>query len=141
MRVSRRVAVDDVAGYELTGPLGTARLAWHGPRLVAETLCGTTYDPPIPLLDARLPQTPVVWSGTVMAPSTASDAKATLIHVATDTMFASRKTEAVETVLKLQAGRQLIELDSWFVDGVGLVKQEERTNDVETVRMSMTGGP
>jgi len=141
MRVSRRIAVDDVSGYELTGPLGTARLAWNGPRLMAETLCGTTYDPPIPLLDARLPQKPLVWSGVVMAPAAVSEAGATLTHLATDIMFASRKDAAVETILKLQAGRRRIELDSWFVDGVGLVKQEERTDDVETVRMSMTGGP
>ena len=141
VRVNRRIAVDDVSGYELTGPLGTARLAWHGPRLVAETLCGTTYDPPVPLLDARLPQAPLLWNGTVAAPASVSEANATLTQVATDTIFASRKTAAVETVLKLQAGRRRIELDSWFVDGVGLVKQEERTDDEEAVRMSMTGGP
>jgi len=141
MRVNRRVAVSDVNGYELVGPLGTARLAWRGPKLVAETLSGTTYDPPIPLLDARLPQAPLSWRGTVTAPAAVSSAGATLTHVLTDWTFASRKMAAVETILKLQAGRRRIELDSWFIDGVGLVQQEERSGDVEPVRITMTGGP
>jgi hypothetical protein len=141
MKVSRQLAVDGVSGYELTGPLGTARLAWHGPRLVAETLGGTHYDPPIPLLDARQPKSPIEWTGTVVAPATTCGATALLTHKSAEIQFASRTTPAVETVLELHAGKHRIELDSWFVDGVGLVKQQERTDEVETARLSMTGGP
>lgn len=141
MRVVRRLAVDGVEGYELAGPLGVSRLAWNGQRLVADCLCGTRYDPPIPLLDARLPSTPVAWRGAVQSPAASMPGQASLTHFAKDTMFGSRKTAAVETVLELQTGRRRMELDSWFVDGAGLVKQEERTDDVETVRLTMTGGP
>ena len=141
MRVSRRIAVDGVEGYELTGPLGTARLAWHGTRLVAQALGGTTYDPPIPLLDSRLPQAPVEWRGTVTAPVGICDGAAKLRHYADHTQFASKQTPAIETVLELQAGKRRIELRSWFIYGVGLAKQEEHTGDVQTVRLSMTGGP
>jgi len=141
MRVARKVSVDDVPGYELTGPLGTARLAWHGPRLVAETLGSTTYAPPIPLLDARIPPGDVLWSGFVMADGAVNDGHATLTHKTAETPFASHKVPAVETILDLRVGKRRIELDSWFVDGVGLIKQEEHVDDVETVRISMTTGP
>ncbi|MHB8635649.1 MAG: hypothetical protein ACYC96_04155 [Fimbriimonadaceae bacterium] len=141
MRVNRRIAVDDVSGYEVTGPLGVDRLAWRGPQLIAETLCNTTFNPPIPLLDSRLPRSPVLWSGAVTAPASVVHATGTLTETATDTVFASHKTAAVKSVLQLNLGRRRLELDSWFVAGVGLVKQEERANDVETERVAMTGGP
>lgn len=140
MRASRRVAVDDVSGFELVGPLGTARLAWHGTRLVADSLCGTRYDPPLPLVDAAATSTTFQWSGTVASPTTRTPGHGTITLKTSQAPFASRVMPAVESIVQLQTGRHRYELDSWFVDGIGLVRQEERIDDIQSVSLQMTGG-
>ena len=153
-KVGKKVSVGGVEGRVLTTELGESRLAWNKKRLVASMLANTTFIPPIPLLvEDKIPEKkksreeefvpveelPVKFESL----GKTRNAKATLSQRRTTVQLATGETSVVETVLKVQLDgtkdNVVLELRTWFERGVGIVRQEQRTNRMLVVGIEKVG--
>jgi hypothetical protein len=145
VRVERRVPVGGVLGYELRGATGVSRLAWDGNRLVAAMLPQTRFNPPIPLAvagargEAKNPFRSR-WRGNIEWFGKARSGVATLEQRQDRARLGSAEVPATLTVVRLSADNRTVELSSWFVDGIGLVRQEQRTDGILDVRLEYLRG-
>ncbi len=135
--VGRSVAVGGVRGWELVGDLGTTTLAWSGQTLVASEICGQRFDPPIPLYAPKS----VTWKGTVETAGRTYPGDATLGVSRAKEKFAGKPVTAVTSTLSLTLRKQKVVLTSTFLDGVGLLHQEQRTGDRRDRYMEYLSGP
>ncbi len=150
VKVGKRVSVGGVEGRVLNGDLGESRLAWNKKTLQASMLSNTMFNPPIPILvEDKIPERKKSkdeefiraenWTGHFESYGKSRRATATLSQRRTTITLTSGETNVVETVLRVQlAGSKddiPIEVRTCFERGVGIVKQEQRTN--RTLIMSM----
>jgi hypothetical protein len=137
---TREVAVGDGDGFELSGPMGTSRLGWNGHTLVADEAANAFFSPSIPLLtdDGR---PPAPWAGQIRVNGHTYDAKSDLVQspkpVKMTVSGQNFSTRAAKLTVYLLPNRGKIVLDSWFQPGVGLVQQEQRTNDDLVVQIQL----
>jgi hypothetical protein len=139
--VDRALAVGNGPGFELSGPLGLTRMAWNGRLLVASQLAGTGFKPPIPMLDPSLPEKPVVWNGEIRGPLSSAPAQATLTHEMSTTLLAGVRQPAIKTTLSLKLSGHHLDLLTWWVRGIGIAEQTQRTDGVQDVELSWLSGP
>ena len=154
IKIGKKISVGGVEGRVLTGDLGESRLAWNNKRLVASMMANTMFNPPIPLLaEDKIPDkkksreeefVPAVeWSGSFESLGKTRKAKATLSQRRTTIQLTSGDTSVVETVLKVQIDGVKddvpLELRTWFERGVGIVRQEQRTNRMLIVGIDRIG--
>lgn len=132
-----RVPVGQVEGFELVGGMGVSRLAWQGDTLLASELAGQRFHPPIPLLAP----TALDWTGTWESGGKAKPANAKFSWKPTETTVSGRKTKALESVLKFVANGRTTVLTTWFVEGIGIYRQEQRTDDRRDRRLDYLSGP
>lgn len=144
-KVERRVPVGGVMGYELRGTMGASRLAWDRRRLVASMLPHTRFNPPLPLAvagakgDAKKPFR-AAWRGNVEWFGKARPATATLEQVSDRVRIGSTEVPATLSTVRLTTEDRNVELQSWFVDGLGLVRQDQRTDGILDVRLEYLRG-
>jgi hypothetical protein len=136
-KVVGRAAVGSESGYEIRSPLGSSRLAWQGDRLVASQLAGTRYDPPMPLLAPD--GTP--WSGTVHGTGRAGRARASVARETATEETDGRKRSVTVSTVTIKADGWEAQVTTWFVAGVGAVRQEQRTDGRLDVRAELIAGP
>lgn len=141
MEVSRKLSVAGVEGYELNGPTGLSRLAWSHGRLLASEMAGTYYRPAIVILDPSCPPGAIGWVGDIVGPAGTISASALLFNKAVQWPWGGRSVAAIETTLQIDADRRHVAVVSHYVDGVGLVGQDQRTNGLQDVALEMTAGP
>lgn len=145
VRVQRRVPVGDALGYELTGTMGTSRVAWRGNELVASMLSQTRFNPPLRLAvagakgQAKNPYK-AAWKGNVEWFGKARSGVAVLQQSADRVRIGSAEVPATLSVVRLATDNRTVELSSWFVDGIGLVRQEQRTDGILDVRLEYLRG-
>jgi hypothetical protein len=141
VRVVRRLPVAGVRGAELTGPLGSARLAWKDGVLLADATSHGRFSPPLPLLaeDGKAR----TWHGRLETLGREQPASAKLVHTKETLRLGSRRvaTTLAKLTMELPASKGLIELDSWYQPGVGLVQQEQRTNGRRVLQLQLLSGP
>lgn len=136
-KVVRELSVANTRGYEISGPLGTSRLAWTKRGLVAEKLNNSQFVPPILLLSSGDTGAGVVWSGTVTNVDRSQNATAVLRQgTDNETTVGLEKLRATRSVLTLRLGKSDVELISWFVPERGIVMQEQRTDNRLLVRLT-----
>ena len=143
IKVGKKISVGGVEGRVLTGELGESRMAWDKKRLIASMMANTSFNPPIPLLvEDKIPdkkksreeefvpveELPITFESL----GKIRKAKATLSQRRTTLQLTTGETQVVETVLKVQIDGVKddvpLELRTWFERGVGIVRQEQRTN-------------
>jgi hypothetical protein len=139
VRISREVPVAGAPGFELTGPLGTSRLAWKDGMLLAASTTNARFHPPVPLVtvDGKARD----WRGEIEVRGYTSEAVGRLVQEDVDLDLNGKKVPTRMSTLSVTLPRGEIELISWFQRGVGMVQQEQRTNDRLVLRMEMLGGP
>lgn len=141
VRVVRNLPVAGVEGAELSGPLGTSRLAWKDGVLVADSLVNGRFSPPLPLLATdRKART---WHGRVETLGREQPGSAKLVHDQETLSLGARKVFTTKATLTLdlpQAGGK-IEVISWYQSAVGLVQQEQRTNGQLVLQLQLLSGP
>ena len=128
VRVKRVISVAGVRGFELQGPNGVSQLAWRGGQLVANQLAGARFQPALPLLSPNNLSDPITWEGTLTFLESNERANATLKQVAATEMFSGRKVRVIKATLVLDTPKRQIELESEYAAGIGLIKQQQRTN-------------
>jgi hypothetical protein len=142
IKVDRDVSVANGPGVELTSNLGASRLAWQGDSLVAESLAGTQFMPPIPLLFRTEETHERAWKGRVVFVDRASPATATQSQKGEDDIsFAGRKIRCIRSTVSVQTAAHKIELITWFSAGLGIVRQEQRTDDRLLIRLDLLDKP
>ena len=137
MSVVGRVPVGPQDGYEIQGHTGTTRLAWAGDRLLASELAGQWFDPPVPLISGGKTS----WKGTLETAGRKSEAAATLTQSTAKLKFAGRDQDTLRTDLTLVTRGQTIKLSTWFVKGIGVLKQEQRTGNKRDRLIEYLSGP
>ncbi|MCW5937330.1 MAG: hypothetical protein KIT11_08495 [Fimbriimonadaceae bacterium] len=138
VRVQRPVRVGTAQGWLLSGETGESRLAWKGSRLVAGELGGTVFVPPVPIF-AESERT--TWDGQVEVTGVTKPGTAELIMGKGDVRFSGRSVPARTGTLRLKSDGHEMELTSWFVEGIGIARQEQRRDGRLVRRLEYLGGP
>ena len=140
LKVTREVPVAGTTGYEMTASFGTSRLAWKDGVLVAAQTANAFFVPPIPLVSEDGKDK--TWTGKVEAMGARSPATATLTQKEDANLeIGTKKYKARATELTIKMPRGTITVSSWFVPKIGLVQQEQRTNDQFVLRLELLHGP
>lgn len=137
LEVSRRISVAGEHGWELTGPMGSSRLAWVGGTLVGERLAGTTFSPPVPLLAAE----EMSWEGTATTAGQARKGRGRLTISQVDVELAGRTYESTLSKLEIGFDSGTLELLTWFVADLGIIRQEQRIDGVRNRKLDYLSGP
>ena len=143
IRVVRELTVASTTGYELASPLGVSRIAWKSGKLVADSTVNAQFIPPIPLLvpgaklDSKKVKQVETWHGRIIALGQEKPASAVLIEQLDTVDFGTRKVNAILATLTIRIPNGVLELQSWYQSGVGLIQQEQRTNGTRIVQLSL----
>jgi len=139
LRVERKVSVANTSGYELSGPFGISRLAWRDGVLFADQTANAFFEPSVPLLLENGKKRH--WEGTIRSLGVERRATAELTQVNTPLEISGRKLDTVLSTLTVTTPTGVIELDSWFSAGTGLVQQEQRTNGQRVIQLQLVTPP
>lgn len=144
IKVDREVSVANTRGVEMTSILGATRLAWVGDALMAERLAGTQFVPPLPILFRAEETNDRPWKGRVQfvdrgsldpnsPPATAMQSQ----KGDDDLPYQGKKIHCIRSTIRLKTAVHSIELITWFSAGLGIVQQEQRTDDKLLIRLSL----
>lgn len=139
IRVVGRSAVGPHNGWLLESDMGDSRLAWDGDTLLAAEMAGVRYTPPIPIFAPDGES----WSGVVRTAEDEYEATATMETSRKKLDVAGRPHQTVMCVLTLDAGEEPIQLTTWFFEGLGILRQEQRSgpNQERNRRIDFVSGP
>lgn len=137
--ITRSTSVASGIGYVIQGPMGTSILSWSGATLYAEDLPGTRFLPPVPLLNAQLESK--TWSGTIRSVGGDQTGTGKLTHQEEDFKLSGSKSKSIKSVLTLDFSGRNRELTTWFIAGVGVVRQEERVQGELIRTIEYVSGP
>jgi hypothetical protein len=126
VRVTRSVSVGDTEGVELSGDLGTAHLAWDGNRLVTDQMAQCRFVHPLPLLEAAQSKP---WQGWMLRGDKRYAFKAFTSQAPAKLDVMGMQANTICSSVELWSDKQHVEIKTWFESGVGIVRQEQRTND------------
>ncbi len=140
LRVARKLPVGSGPGFELVCQAGASRLAWRGDTLVASQLAGTFYSPPVPVF-VPAGKTPVAWEGTVTQMGKSTQAKGAASVADSEAKAGSKTVPAKQVTLTIESGGTQTEVTTWFVNGLGIVRQEQRINGLLVNRLTYLSGP
>ena len=138
IRVTRDLSVAGTRGVELSGSLGTSRLAWVGDALCAEKLAGTQFVPPLPILYRAEETHERPWKGRVIFVDRASPASGTQSQTGDDEQsYGGKKIHCTRSTVRVKTAAHSIEVITWFSAGIGIVAQEQRTDETLLVKLSL----
>jgi hypothetical protein len=138
MRVTREISVANAKGFEIVSDLGVSRLAWVGDGLMADRTAGTQFSPALPLLFATDETFERKWKGEVTFVDKASPAHGTQSQKADDELvFEGKKLHCIKSTIRLKTASRDIELITWFSSGLGIVQQEQRTDEKLLVKVKL----
>lgn len=141
VKVVSEESVAGTRGWRLSGPMGMSRLAWKGGVLFAEELPGCRVYPQVPLLNSLSNAPRVGWTGRLWVMGKSIQASGEVTQEAEKFEIAGRKYDAVVSKLTLANASTQIELKTWFIDGIGPVRQEQRINGTLYPAANYLSGP
>jgi hypothetical protein len=122
-----RVAVGSTQGYELHGDLGCFHLAWIGGNLVTDQMAGARMLPPLPILTPASKRY-LEWKGWIETGDKREPAKAKIFTDLARLPLNGNVVDTHRTLIAITLPDREINLTNWYQSGVGLVRQEQRTN-------------
>ncbi len=141
IKVDNEISVAGTKGWRLVGQMGMSRVAWKNGVLYAEEVPGCRFYPAAPILNAAPDAAPMVWKGRLWVMGRAFDANATVGSSKDKFEIAGRKYDAVVSTVSLSTGQSQIELKTWYVDGIGPVRQEQRIDGTLFPAATYLSGP
>jgi hypothetical protein len=143
IEVGRTISVAGVKGFELDGPMGISHVAWKDRELVTTALPNLGLMPPLPLLVGGQKEAQRKWEGWLIKAGEKVPAKATLVQESETKTIGSRKYETVKcTVTVITPNRDKpIELLTWYAEGIGPVRQEQRIGGELLIALEYLSGP
>lgn len=139
VEVARRLSVAGTEGFELSGGLGVSRLAWKRGVLWGDTFANVRAQPPLPLLSTDKGRRN--WEGTLETVFGREKARATLTHQAETKIIAGRKFDTLRAELSIERPLGTTSLITWYVPGLGIGRQEQRTRGTLELRVEWVAGP
>lgn len=142
VRVEDSVPVGRDLGFKVSGEMGGSRIAWSGSKLKAALIGMTGFSPPITILDSSSVRAKSDWKGLVLIAGKTIPATAELVQEEEKIALEGRKVKSLRATLTLRPrdGSRVVELISWYVAGIGAVRQEQRTNGVLDLTMEWMHG-
>lgn len=143
VQVTREVPVAGGKGFEVSSGMGVSRMGWKGSVLYATMLPNSRFPTsPLPLLVANDPKASRTWNGQIESAGAILPAQATL-HQSTESLNVnSRKVDATKVVVTLRLPKStVIELETYYAKGIGVVMQKQRTNGKLDVGLEYLSGP
>lgn len=140
MKVVERTRVGLTTGWRISGERGDNRLAWTGGDLVASELSAAQFDPPITLLKANSESESWKWEGVCRSRGFEATATADCDQRPDKIKIAGRDRACLLSTLRLKFRDSTIELRTWFQNGVGVVRQEQRIDGTLNVALEWIGG-
>lgn len=134
-------SVGSARGRVIRSSYGESRLAWMGTKLIASELGGTKYWPPIPLLDVSIKAGQIEWSGTAKTAGKVTSLTAVVRQSRVPYIIAQKEVSAIRTSITLRGEGVQEELTTWFVEQVGIAKQERRSKGKWVLSLSLVSGP
>jgi hypothetical protein len=135
-RAVRTVSISGGKGYEIVSRLGTSRLAWVNGILTTDRLANLFFMPPLPLLDPQIEKGSVSpWNGTIIFPGGTEEATGTIQQQTSKSAIGDRKLSTIKVSIQIDSPKRQIEIESEYARGLGLVRQEQRTNGVFDLEM------
>ncbi|MBX7133099.1 MAG: hypothetical protein K1X67_10525 [Fimbriimonadaceae bacterium] len=141
LKVLRTISVADVEGYELTGPMGNSRVAWKGGNFLVEDLPGTRLSPALPILIGESDKASRRWSGIAKTLSGAKEATADIVQAKDTVTIGGQTYETRRSEVVLRGLGSPITLTTWFHEGIGMLRQEQRVGDQLVRSMEYLAGP
>lgn len=142
IKVSGTTPVDGQNATVLEGPLGRSVLFWNGDALYASQLPGTRFEPPLPLataLEANGP--PRKWQGLLTTAFGSQSAVASLECKRESLELAGQKVRALKATLDMTTSKGTLQLTTWFLEGRGPVRQEQRADGRLERSLELLSGP
>jgi hypothetical protein len=142
VQVTGRAPVESANGWSLSSPMGASRLAWVDGSLLADTLAGTRYSPPLPLLKADRPSAHWKWAGLISSADEEKMGRATVQSKPTTYRMGAKTYEVVrvEHRFSAEAGADVV-LVSYYAEDLGLLRQEQRRLGVLERALDYVSGP
>lgn len=141
VRVTREIPISGLSGYVLLSGSGESRLVADGGLLKAQALPGMRFDPPIPLLDNSGRKMEWTWQGRLRTLSEWRSASAKIDQEGINTRLGGVRYRALRTRLNLTDQGQAVSVESTFVRGIGLLRQEIRIDDRLQRALEYLSGP
>jgi hypothetical protein len=141
LSVTRSISVADVQGWEVSGSMGNSRLAWKDGNLLIEDLPGTRLSPAIPILFGNSDKASVKWSGIAKTLSGSREATAEIVQANDTVTIGGRTYETKRSEITLSGLGSPILLTTWFNEGIGMLRQEQRVGDQLVRSMEYLAGP
>lgn len=139
IKVARRVPVAGEYGYEVVSILGASRLAWKGNELLASALPNTRFSPPIPILVANEKDATRRKKTTVEVAGKRTDAEAVLTQAEDELTLGGEPRKVIRATLTLHMPNRDIQTTSYYLAGVGLVRQQQLSNSEFQVGVDLIG--
>lgn len=136
--VGESTAVGSALGRTLEGALGHCRLGWIDGELRASLIGTSHFLPELPLF--RPDRSDRAWQGQLFAAGKAHKATAKLTHKPEKITVAGARYDAIRADLELRYDGHVVEWTSWFSQGVGIVRQEQRTDGSLDVSLELIRG-
>ncbi|MEW5883486.1 MAG: hypothetical protein AB1725_04580 [Armatimonadota bacterium] len=140
LTVERRARVGDRMGVLLAGDDGTSRLAWEGSTLLGSEFVGCAFDPPIPLLEAGAESASWEWRGAVRRGGTVFSAHVRASQQPSTTDDLGREVPSLRVTLSLSVGGRSETVETHYVRGVGIQRQEVRRDGRQVLLVTLATG-
>lgn len=148
LKVGPKTTVGNTSGRVLSSPLGESRLAWDGPKLIVSQLANCRFNPPITLFrEDKIPEKKKQrsqefvdvdeWKGRLESFDVSRPATGALSMRQSKLTIRKKEVSTVETKVLIKTEKGEMEIRTWFERGVGIVKQEQRTNRNLLVSMEL----
>ncbi len=141
IEVKGEAPVGGMAGFQLNSDMGRSLLAWRENRLYAEELGMTKFDPAIPIYARTRDRIKVLWKGSVTENGRRIPATATLESVDAKESIGPREYPAVMTTLSIKASGHAEEILTWYANGIGVLRQEQRQDGRLRRKLVYLSGP
>jgi hypothetical protein len=140
LTVREPARVGDQMGVLLLGDDGPSRLAWDGSVLVASEFVGCAFDPPIPLLQANAEASSWEWRGAIRRGGIVSSARVIAAQEAATTDDLGREVPSLRVTLRLNVGGETETVETHYVRGVGIQRQEVRRGGRQVLLVTLATG-
>ena len=143
MQVVRVDSVAHQSGFLLQGGGSETRLAWSKGILLAQELTNTWYSPPMPILDTRTKKSILAWQGKIKSPLFEIDARASITTKPEILNVGGKRIPTLHSqiTINVPSAHQLVTISTWFESRIGIVRQEERVNSIQTSAVELLSGP
>lgn len=128
VRVTGETRVGLVRGYLLASESGNTKMAWSRNSLVVSQIGGIEFYPPLTLLKPLEGKTSWTYTGTIKTPFAEESSRIRISQEPAELTIGGISHPTILVTLTMFFQNQNIEWKTWFAEGRGILRQEQRNN-------------